>query len=84
MSGELLRSTDGFSARGLFFTVMVRMREVLVDFLVGWEPLDGETGPFEGLGLNVVVEEGGVFLPDFVFFVSYAVFGVGVHFLGLV
>ena len=56
----------------------------MVYFLVGWEPLDGETGPFEGLGLNVVVEEGGVFLPDFVFFVSYAVFGVGVHFLGLV
>ena len=35
-----------------------------------WKPLASQGWPFESLGDDEIVEEGGVLLPDFVFFVD--------------
>ena len=45
-------------------------RKMALHFLVG-HPLHGESGPFERVREDEVVEEGAVLLPDLVLFVDY-------------
>jgi hypothetical protein len=54
----------------------------IIEFSCGREPLTSEGWPLETMCHDIIVEEGSVFLPDFVLLVNEAFFELGGEIIG--